>query len=124
MRRNVADKEGTGKRAEVAGYLVGGKTGTAEIPGPGGYRKKAVISSFLAAFPMNEPKYLVFVLVFEPKPTAAAAGEVLAGLNAAPTVGQIVARIGPLLGIMPANRTASIPGMVFDATSPAKYEAR
>lgn len=124
MRRNVVDQAGTGKRADVAGYLVGGKTGTAEIPGPGGYRKKAVISSFLAAFPMNEPKYLVFVLVFEPKPTAAAAGEVLAGLNAAPTVGQIVARIGPLLGIMPADRTASMPGMAFDATSPAKYEAR
>ncbi len=124
MRRNVADRAGTGNRADVPGYLVGGKTGTAEIPGPGGYRKKAVISSFLAAFPMNEPKYLVFVLLFEPKPTAAASGEVVAGLNAAPTAGQIVGRIGPLLGIMPADQTASMPGMAFDATSPAKYEAR
>jgi len=124
MRRNVADPAGTGKRADVPGYLVGGKTGTAEIPGPGGYRKKAVISSFLAAFPMNEPKYLVFILLFEPKPTAAARGEVLAGLNAAPTAGRVVGRIGPLLGIMPAGRTLSVPGMAFDATSPAKYEAR
>jgi cell division protein FtsI (penicillin-binding protein 3) len=124
MRANVTDPGGTGKRADIPGYLVGGKTGTAEIPGPGGYREKAVISSFLAAFPMNEPKYVVFILLFEPKPTAAAGGEVLAGLNAAPTAGRVVGRIGPLLGMMPAGRTASVPGMAFDATSPAKYEAQ
>jgi cell division protein FtsI (penicillin-binding protein 3) len=123
MRRNVADPAGTGKRADVSGYQVGGKTGTAEIPGPGGYREKAVISSFLAAFPMSEPKYLVFVLLFEPKPTAAAAGEVLAGLNAAPTAGRVIGRIGPLLGILPGT-TAPAAGMAFDATSAAKYEAR
>jgi cell division protein FtsI (penicillin-binding protein 3) len=123
MRRNVADPAGTGKRADVPGYQVGGKTGTAEIPGPGGYREKAVISSFLAAFPMSQPKYLVFVLLFEPKPTAAASGEVLAGLNAAPTAGRVIARIGPLLGILPGT-TASAAGMAFDATSAAKYEAR
>ena len=87
MRRNVTDPVGTGKRADVPGYAVGGKTGTAEIPGPGGYREHAVISSFLAGFPMDSPKYLVFVLLFEPKPTQAAGGEVLAGLNAAPTTG-------------------------------------
>ncbi len=124
MRRNVTDPAGTGKRADVPGYLVGGKTGTAEIPGAGGYRKKAVISSFLAAFPMNQPKYLVFVLVFEPKPTAAAGGEVLAGLNAAPTAGRMIARIGPLLGMLSVNEAAVSPGVAFDATSPAKYEAR
>jgi cell division protein FtsI (penicillin-binding protein 3) len=124
MRRNVSDPAGTGKRANVPGYLVGGKTGTAEIPGPGGYRKKAVIASFLAAFPMNDPKYLVFVLLFEPKPTAAAHGEVVAGLNAAPTAGRVIARIGPLLGMLPAKEAALSSGMAFDATSPAKYEAR
>jgi cell division protein FtsI (penicillin-binding protein 3) len=124
MRRNVADPAGTGKRADVPGYLVGGKTGTAEIPGPGGYRKKAVIASFLAAFPMNRPKYLVYVLLFQPKPTAAAHGEVVAGLNAAPTAGRVIARIGPLLGMLPAGGTKSTPGVAFDATSPAKYEAR
>ncbi len=124
MRRNVADPAGTGKRAKVPGYLVGGKTGTAEIPGPGGYREKSVISSFLAAFPMNRPKYLVFILLFEPKPTSAARGEVLAALNAAPTAGRVIARIGPLLGILPTTETASVPGKVFDATSPAKYEAQ
>jgi cell division protein FtsI (penicillin-binding protein 3) len=124
MRRNVADPAGTGKRAEVPGYLVGGKTGTAEMPGAGGYREKAVISSFLAAFPMSQPKYLVYVLLFEPKPTSAAGGEVVAGRNAAPTAGRVIARIGPLLGMLPVRKTAESAGVAFDATSPAKYEAR
>ena len=123
MRRNVAD--GTGKRAEVRGYLVGGKTGTADIPGPGGYREKAVISSFLAAFPMNRPQYLVFILIFEPKPTQEAAGEVLAAVNAAPTAGRVIARIGPLLGMLASSAVQTgATGMAFDAPSPAKYEAR
>jgi cell division protein FtsI (penicillin-binding protein 3) len=123
MRLNVTDPVGTGKRAEVPGYAVGGKTGTAELPGPGGYRENAVISSFLSAFPMDNPKYVVFVLLFEPKPTEAGRDEVLAALNAAPTTGRIISRIGPLLGMLPAT-FGSTPGVAFDATSPAKYEAR
>lgn len=124
MRRNVTDPAGTGKRADVAGYQVGGKTGTAEIPGSGGYRKNAVISSFLAAFPSDDPKYLLLVLLFEPKPTEAAAHEVLGGLNAAPTAGRIIGRVGPLLGLMSAKASTHPLGVAFDATSPAKYEAR
>lgn len=124
MRRNVADAVGTGKRAEVRGYLVGGKTGTAEMPGVGGYQKKAVISSFLAAFPMDRPRYLVFVLIFEPKATEESRGEVLAALNAAPTAGRVIARIGPLLGMLPSTAVQTgATGMAFDAPSPAKYEA-
>ncbi len=124
MRRNVTDPAGTGKRADVPGYSVGGKTGTAEIPGVGGYRERAVISSFLAAFPMDQPKYLVLVLLFEPKPTEAARGEVLAALNAAPTAARIIARIGPVLGMLPDAAAARAPGVAFDGTAPAKYEAR
>ena len=123
MRLNVTDPAGTGKRAAVPGYSIGGKTGTAEIPGPGGYREKAVISSFLAAFPIDKPKYLVFVLLFEPKPTHAAGGEVLAALNAAPTAGRIITRIGPVLGMMSASTTGAS-GVEFDGTLAAKYEAR
>jgi cell division protein FtsI (penicillin-binding protein 3) len=118
MRRNVADPAGTGKRAEVRGYQVGGKTGTAEMPGVGGYREKAVISSFLAAFPMDKPRYVVFVLLFEPKATQESGGELLAGRNAAPTAGRVIARVGPLLGLQPIEAAA------FDATAPAKYETR
>ncbi len=123
MRLNVTDPAGTGKRAAVPGYAIGGKTGTAEIPGPGGYRERAVISSFLAAFPIDKPKYLVFVLLFEPKPTHAAGGEVLAALNAAPTTGRIIARIGPVLGMMSAS-AAGASGVAFDGTVGAKYEAQ
>lgn len=125
LRRNVSEKAGTGKRAEVGGYQVGGKTGTAEMPGAGGYRQKAVISSFLAAFPMERPRYIVFVLLFEPKGTAESNGEVLASLNAAPTTGRVIARIGPLLGMLPTQAAATGAGSVaFDASAPAKYEAR
>jgi cell division protein FtsI (penicillin-binding protein 3) len=125
MRRNVAEPAGTGKRADVPGYQVGGKTGTAEMPGVGGYREKAVISSFLAAFPMDKPRYLVFVMLFEPKATKETGGEVLASRNAAPTTARVISRIGPLLGLLPTQAALSgNSGLAFDAALPAKYEAR
>ncbi|MEI9900127.1 MAG: penicillin-binding transpeptidase domain-containing protein [Hyphomicrobium sp.] len=133
MRRNVAERVGTGKRAEVSGYQVGGKTGTAEMPGVGGYREKAVISSFLAAFPMSNPRYLVFVLLFEPKATEESGGEVLASRNAAPTAGRVISRIGPLLGMLPTEAAAAgppggaanvAPSVAFDGSPAAKYETR
>lgn len=101
MRRNVAEKEGTGTRADVPGYRVGGKTGTAEMPGIGGYQAKSVVSSFLAAFPMEDPKYLVLILIFEPQGVKETDGEVLAGRNAAPTAGRVIGRIAPMLGVLP-----------------------
>ena len=67
MRLNVTNSQGTGRHAEADGYRVGGKTGTAEMPGRGGYREKSVISSFAGAFPMDAPKYVVLVLLFEPQ---------------------------------------------------------
>ncbi len=107
FRRNVTDAHGTGKRADVPGYRVGGKTGTAELPGRGGYSKKAVISSFLAAFPMDAPKYLVLVSLFEPKGTDETKGEILAGLNAAPTAGRVIQRLAPMLGVVPDGALAA-----------------
>jgi cell division protein FtsI (penicillin-binding protein 3) len=125
MRRNVAEPAGTGKRADVPGYQVGGKTGTAEMPGVGGYREKAVISSFLAAFPMDKPRYLVFVMLFEPKANKETGGEVLASRNAAPTTARVISRIGPLLGMLPTQAALSgNSGLAFDPALPAKYEAR
>lgn len=106
MRRNVADKGGTGSRAAVAGYDVGGKTGTAEIAVAGRYDRNAVIASFLAAFPIDKPRYLTLVLLFEPERTAASAGEITASHTAAPLTSRIVGRIAPLLGLTP--RMASI----------------
>ncbi len=95
---------GTGKNAAVPGYVVGGKTGTAQVVGPhGGYLKHTNNASFMAAFPMENPQYVVYVLVLQPKPDATTYGFTTGGYIAAPGVGRIIARIGPMLGIMPAD---------------------
>ena len=91
--------EGTGRKAAVPGYLVGGKTGTAEKAGVGGYQRNALLSSFVAAFPMAAPRYVVVVLFDEPKGTAETFNYATGGWTAAPAVGRIIARIGPMAGI-------------------------
>ena len=101
MRLNVTHSTGTGRLAETDGYRVGGKTGTAEMPGRGGYREKSVISSFAGAFPMDAPKYVVLVLLFEPHTGEGRGDRITAGLNAAPATARIVERIAPLLGVLP-----------------------
>jgi cell division protein FtsI (penicillin-binding protein 3) len=94
-------EKGTGKRAKVEGYRVGGKTGTAWKPAAGGYSRD-VITSFLAVFPMDDPQYLVLIVIDEPQ--AAEQGQKTeAGYNAAPTAGAVIRRIGPMLGIAPAR---------------------
>lgn len=93
--------EGTGKNAEVPGYLVGGKTGTAEKSVNGSYDRKRLISSFIGAFPMDDPRYVVFVMVDEPKGTQESFGYATGGWVAAPAVGRIVASMAPLLGMAP-----------------------
>lgn len=103
MARNVAEAGGTGRRAEAEGFGVGGKTGTAEIASRGRYDKNAVISSFLAAFPIADPRYLTLVLVFEPARTAASGGEITASQTAAPVTARLVRRIAPQLGVWPAS---------------------
>jgi len=93
--------EGTGKKADVPGYEVGGKTGTAEKAAAGGYKKKAVLSSFIAGFPMDNPRYVVLAMVDEPQGTKETYGFITAGWNAAPAAGRIIAQIAPMLGIPP-----------------------
>jgi cell division protein FtsI (penicillin-binding protein 3) len=115
MRRNVTLPTGTGRRAEVAGYEIGGKTGTAEIAIAGRYRGDQVISSFLAAFPASRPKYVMLVLLDRPQPAPETGGQITAGHNAAPTAGRILARIGPLLRGAEAESAT-----VFDASHNAK----
>lgn len=102
MARNVAEGGGTGKRADAEGFAVGGKTGTAEIATRGKYDRNAVISSFLGAFPISDPRYLTLVMVFEPARTAASGGEVTASQTAAPVTARLVRRIAPQLGVWPA----------------------
>ncbi len=92
---------GTGRSANAPGYRVGGKTGTAEVADQYGYHKDRVIATFASAFPMDRPRYVVVITLVEPKATTATSGQRTAAWNAAPVVGRLVPRIGPLLGIMP-----------------------
>lgn len=92
---------GTGRKANAPGYRVGGKTGSAEKPGAGGYRKTSLVATFAAAFPMDHPRYVVIAMLDEPQGTSATWGQRTAAFNAAPIVGRVVPRIGPLLGVMP-----------------------
>ncbi|MCX7354447.1 MAG: penicillin-binding protein 2 [Alphaproteobacteria bacterium] len=98
-------EQGTAKSADVPGYLVGGKTGTAEKTGVGGYKKKSLLSSFIGAFPMNDPRYLVLVMLDEPKGNKQSYGYATGGWVAAPAAGRIVRRIGPMLGVEPVDDT-------------------
>ena len=101
-------ENGTGSKADVPGYLVGGKTGTAEKQGVGGYQRRALMSSFIAAFPVNKPRYVVFAMLDEPHGTKKTFGYATGGWTAAPVVGRVVARMAPLVGLapqpMPGNR--------------------
>lgn len=91
---------GSGKRADIAGYDVGGKTGSAQVPGPHGrYIPHALRTSFYGVFPVHNPKYAVYILLDQPHGTKATGGFALAGWTAAPAVGRVIARIAPLLGV-------------------------
>lgn len=105
MRQVVS--EGTGSKADVPGYFVGGKTGTAEKNVNGHYVRKALLSSFVSAFPMTSPRYAVIVIVDEPHGTKSSFGYATAGWTAAPTAGRIVARMAPLVGIAPVHSEGS-----------------
>ena len=92
---------GTGRSADAPGFRIGGKTGTAEMAGKGGYRRHAVIATFASAFPMDNPRYVVLVMLDEPQGTLASSYQRTAAWNAAPIVGRLVPRIGPMLGVRP-----------------------
>jgi cell division protein FtsI (penicillin-binding protein 3) len=92
--------DGSGKRADVPGYDVGGKTGSAQVPGPHGrYIPHALRTSFYGVFPVHNPRYVVFILLDQPHGTKETGGFALAGWTAAPTVGRVIQRIAPLLGV-------------------------
>jgi cell division protein FtsI (penicillin-binding protein 3) len=92
--------DGTGKKADIVGYDVGGKTGSAQVAGPNGhYISHALRTSFCAVFPVHNPRYLVFVLMDQPHGTKETGGFALAGYTAAPLAGRVISRIAPLLGV-------------------------
>jgi cell division protein FtsI (penicillin-binding protein 3) len=114
LRLNVVD--GTGKKADVPGYEVGGKTGTAEKAAHGGYRQKALISSFVGMFPMNDPKFVIVVSLDEPKGIAETAGYATAGMVAAPSVKTLVENIASLYGILPGDLKEGLPPIEIAST--------
>jgi cell division protein FtsI (penicillin-binding protein 3) len=92
---------GTGRKANAPGFRIGGKTGSAEKPGAGGYQKHSIVATFASAFPMDHPRYVVIAMLDEPKAVAASSFQRTAAWNAAPIVGRLVPRIGPMLGVLP-----------------------
>ncbi len=95
-------KHGTGGKADIAGYRVGGKTGTAEkINASGKYNDNAKLSSFIGTFPVDDPKYVVLVMIDEPVGNKATYGYSTGGWVAAPAVGNVIARMAPMYGIRP-----------------------
>jgi cell division protein FtsI (penicillin-binding protein 3) len=91
---------GTGRKADIPGYDVGGKTGSAQVAGPGGrYIPHALRTSFFAAFPVHNPRYIVFVLMDQPHGTKETGGFALASYTAVPAAAHVIARIAPLLGV-------------------------
>lgn len=97
----MISKYGTGRNANAPGYRVGGKTGSAEKPGTNGYQKSVLVSTFAAAFPMDRPRYVVVAMLDEPRGTLASSYQRTAAWNAAPIVGRLIPRIGPILGVRP-----------------------
>ncbi len=100
-------ERGTGRNADVAGYPVMGKTGTAEKARAGGYARNALLTSFLSAFPANDPKYTMLIMFDEPQATENTYGYATAGWNAAPVTSRVVRRIAPILGLRPVQTWTS-----------------
>lgn len=94
-------EKGSAKKVNVPGFYAGGKTGTAEKVINGRYSKTKLLTTFTGIFPMDNPQYLVLVMLDEPQAVEGTYGYATAGWNAAPTTGKIISRIGPMLGIMP-----------------------
>ena len=108
MRLVVSSKHGTAKKAQASGYLVGGKTGTAEkIKQIGGYSKNQNIVAFTAAYPMNNPQFVITIMIDNPKGQKFSSGFRTAGWVAAPVIKKLVTRISPILNIKPQPKLSS-----------------
>jgi cell division protein FtsI (penicillin-binding protein 3) len=99
MRLNA--EKGSATRAAVAGFYVGGKTGTAEKVIEGRYSKNKLLTTFMAISPADKPRYLVLTILDEPQGLPETYGFATSGWNTAPTTGSIIERAAPLLGIPP-----------------------
>ncbi len=92
---------GTGRNADAPAYRVGGKTGTAEKPSKGGYAHRSLITTFASAFPMDNPRYVVLIMMDEPQGSARTPGVRTAAYTVAPVVSRFITRVAPLLSVFP-----------------------
>jgi cell division protein FtsI (penicillin-binding protein 3) len=99
MRLNA--EKGTATKADVKGFYVGGKTGTAEKVVNGHYAKHRLMTDFMAVLPADDPRFLLLIMLDEPQPIAETHGFATSGWNAAPVAAQVITRIAPLLGLEP-----------------------
>jgi cell division protein FtsI (penicillin-binding protein 3) len=100
----VVVTHGTGRKADAPGYRIGGKTGTAQKVIGGRYSNHINITSFAGVFPMDEPRYVIVVMLDEPKALPETFGFTTAGWNVAPVVSKTISRIAPMLGVRPDKR--------------------
>ena len=120
MRLVVSHKLGTGNFADAHGYLVGGKTGTAEKIKNKGFNKNANRVSFVATFPVNDPAYLIMIMVDEPVKQKHSHNYATAGWVVAPAIRDIVNQISPILNVHPVdiskpeNSQNLLPPMLLD----------
>lgn len=126
LRLNVI--HGSGEKADVIGYNVGGKTGTSEKSTAGGYDKNKLLSSFVGIFPTHQPKYAVLAILDEPKGNKKSYGYATGGWTAAPVVGEVISDMTRIMGMPPApedqNLTAELNRYLKDEStfSPVSYQ--
>ncbi len=118
FRLNV--EEGTATKADVIGYRVGGKTGTAEKVIHGRYNSDKSLCSFIGAFPMDKPKYLLLLMLDEPQALPETYGFKTAGWNAVPTAAKVIERVAPVLGVRPEFTAADLEKLAKQAKSKKK----
>ncbi len=99
MRLNA--EVGSARNANIPGYFIGGKTGTADKLVHGHYSKDKVFTTFMAILPADHPKYLFLTLMDEPQAVAGTYGYHTAAWNSGDVTGKIIERVAPLLGIPP-----------------------
>src|ERR1700723_2001544 len=99
MRLNA--EKGTATKADVKGFYVGGKTGTAEKVINGRYSKTRLMTDFMAVLPADKPRYLLLIMLDEPQAIAETHGFATSGWNAVPVAAKVIARVAPLLGLEP-----------------------
>jgi cell division protein FtsI (penicillin-binding protein 3) len=115
MRLNA--EKGTATKANVAGFYVGGKTGTSEKVIGGRYSKSKLLTSFTAILPADKPRYLLLIMLDEPQGLPETHGYATSGWNTAPLTAAIIARIAPMLGIVPRFDLPPADKLILAATS-------